>query len=70
MGRKAKEVVMGIRWWVWVSCLAGIALAVSPGAVIAALLLLGPTALWTACMIGVAVLVWRAVAGGRIGSNK
>ncbi len=51
-----------IRWWVWVICLGAIALAVSPGATMAALLLLGPSVLWLVVAVGVAVLVWRKVA--------
>ncbi len=53
---------MGIRWWVWVVCLAAIAIAFSPGAFIVLLALIGPWALWTALTVGAAVLVWRKVA--------
>ncbi len=53
---------MGIRWWVWLVCLGLIALAIAPTGTFALLFLLGPSALWTACAVGVAVLVWRKVA--------
>jgi hypothetical protein len=70
MDSKIGPALTGIRWWVWVACVGALALVVSPGATIGALFLLGPTALWTACLIGVAVLVFRALGRGRISSNK
>jgi hypothetical protein len=59
MVQETSPAVTGIRWWVWVLCLGGIALAIFPGATMAALLLLGPTALWTAGGIAVVVIAFR-----------